>query len=73
MPSDPVFVAKYMRYKVAEAAFNDAEKFCNYRYHMDGVSVSMAIAATCGPQIPIRIGQMFENNAELQPKDLFNT
>ena len=38
---------------------------------MDGVSVSMAIAATCGPQTSIRIGQMLENDAELQPKDLW--
>ena len=32
--------------------------------------MSMAIARTCGPQICIRIGQMFETDAELQPKDL---
>ena len=38
---------------------------------MDGVSVSMAIAATCGAQISTRIGQAFGMNAELQTKVLW--
>ena len=68
---DPEYAVRYQRYKVSLAAFEDAQKLRNYRYHMDGVSVSMAIAATCGSQISLRIGQVFGSDAELQPKDLW--
>ena len=68
---DRAFRAKYREYEVAEAAWQRARELRELKHAMDGVSVSMAIAATCGPQISTRIGQVFGTNAELQPKVLW--
>ena len=70
-PADSRYRAKFEKYMVAEADWKDARDLRNYKYSMDGVSVTMAIAAACGPQISVWIGQYFERNARMQPDELW--
>ena len=56
---------------VAEVAWKDARNVCNCKYSMDGISVTMAVTATCGPQISVQIGQQFERDARMQLDELW--
>ena len=64
---DRAFRAKYNEYEAVEAAWSEAQELRDPKYELDGISVSMAIAANCVTQIFTRIKQAFgEHNEELQ-------
>ena len=69
--SDYKYKTKYEEYLVAEAEWKDAYKLRAWKYSMDGIPVTMAIAAMCGPQISLRIGCQFKKIARTQPVQLW--
>ena len=71
VPVDPAFVAQYEMWVVAAAACDEAKKLRDWKYAMDSIAVTMVIAATCGPQISIWVGQMFKRTPKIQPQDLW--
>ena len=68
-PADSRYRAQYEKYVVKMAAWKGEHDLCSLKHSMDGMPVSMAIAAVCGPQISPRIGQQFQNNAGMQPDE----
>ena len=67
VPVDPAFVAQHEKWVVAAAACDEAKKMRGWKYSMDGISLAMVIAAICGSQISIQVGQMFERTPKIQP------
>ena len=69
--SDQKYKKKYTEFEIAEAAWKDARQLQTWKRGIDGIPVTMAIAATCGPQISRRVGQQFEQNTRIQPTELW--
>ena len=64
--AEGVWVTVPPRYRV-----KDALDLSNWAYSMDRFSVTMAVVATCVPQISLRIGQQLEWDAPMQPDEMW--